>query len=207
MDEIVKLAMAKWPKVPHCYGWLALDARGQWRMRDERAQALNLPGDPIRNLALQQFINRNYEVDTEGRWHFQNGPQKVYVDLDCTPYIAQLLPNQEWRLHTGQLLKTPQSLYLLDDGNLVLRHEKILAQIDDRDLSQTLEFLVIDGSKAQDEQLSMLFDTAESFLQKHRVELLWQGERVPLLLSTLPALLQELVYQAHARPEQSGHVD
>ena len=28
MDDIVKQAMAKWPNVPHCYGWLALDARG-----------------------------------------------------------------------------------------------------------------------------------------------------------------------------------
>ncbi len=27
MDEIVRQAMAKWPSVPHCYGWLALDAR------------------------------------------------------------------------------------------------------------------------------------------------------------------------------------
>ena len=207
MDEIVKLAMAKWPKVPHCYGWLALDARGQWRMRDERAQALNLPGDPIRNLALQQFINRNYDVDAEGRWYFQNGQQKVYVDLDCAPYIAQLLPSQEWRLHTGQLLKAAHCLYLLDDGNLVLRHEKILAQIDDRDLSQTLDLLLVDGSKAQDEQLNALFDAADDFLQKHQVELLWQGERVPLHLSGLPALMQELAYQAQARPEQSGQVD
>ena len=29
----------KWPNVPHCYGWLALDARGDWYMRDDRIQA------------------------------------------------------------------------------------------------------------------------------------------------------------------------
>ena len=28
VDEIVKAALKKWPNVPHCYGWLALDARG-----------------------------------------------------------------------------------------------------------------------------------------------------------------------------------
>ena len=39
MDEIVKQAMAKWPNVPHCYGWLGLDARGNWYMRDDRVQA------------------------------------------------------------------------------------------------------------------------------------------------------------------------
>ena len=40
MDEIVKQAMAKWPNVPHCYGWLGLDARGNWYMRDDKTQAL-----------------------------------------------------------------------------------------------------------------------------------------------------------------------
>ena len=39
MDEIVKAALKKWPNVPHCYGWLALDARGDWYMRDDRIQA------------------------------------------------------------------------------------------------------------------------------------------------------------------------
>ena len=26
MDDIVKQALAKWPNVPDCYGWLALDS-------------------------------------------------------------------------------------------------------------------------------------------------------------------------------------
>jgi hypothetical protein len=49
MDDIVKQAMAKWPNVPHCYGWLALDARGGWRMRDEAAQQAGAPGDKLNN--------------------------------------------------------------------------------------------------------------------------------------------------------------
>ncbi len=28
MDDIVKAAIAKWPNVPNCFGWLGLDARG-----------------------------------------------------------------------------------------------------------------------------------------------------------------------------------
>ena len=39
MDEIVLAALKKWPNVPACYGWLALDARGDWYMRDDRVQA------------------------------------------------------------------------------------------------------------------------------------------------------------------------
>jgi hypothetical protein len=39
MDLLVEAALRKWPNVPHCHGWLALDARGDWYMRDERVQA------------------------------------------------------------------------------------------------------------------------------------------------------------------------
>ena len=40
MDDLVLQAMAKWPNVPDCYGWLGLDARGDWYMRDDQTQAL-----------------------------------------------------------------------------------------------------------------------------------------------------------------------
>ena len=39
MDDIVLQAMVKWPKVPACYGWLGLDARGRWYLRDETVQS------------------------------------------------------------------------------------------------------------------------------------------------------------------------
>ncbi|ODP33138.1 DUF2946 family protein [Pandoraea sp. ISTKB] len=90
MDEIVRQAMAKWPNVPHCYGWLALDRRGQWRMRDEQAQAEGTAGDPIRHEALIAFIARNYASDDAGRWYFQNGPQRVYVSLAYAPFVVRL---------------------------------------------------------------------------------------------------------------------
>jgi hypothetical protein len=90
MDDIVKQALAKWPNVPHCTGWLMLDRRGQWRMRDEAAQAAGAPGTAIRHEALLGFINRNYERDDAGQWFFQNGPQRVYVELAYTPWIVRL---------------------------------------------------------------------------------------------------------------------
>ena len=42
MDDIVKAALKKWPNVPHCYDWLALDARGQlfWNGKEIAAEAL-----------------------------------------------------------------------------------------------------------------------------------------------------------------------
>jgi len=95
MDEIVKQAMAKWPNVPHCYGWLGLDARGNWYMRDDRTQAIGsfasaLPGakgSMLKHEKLIDFIERNYGVDDQSCWYFQNGPQRVYVELEATPFI------------------------------------------------------------------------------------------------------------------------
>ncbi|RKP49082.1 DUF2946 family protein [Trinickia fusca] len=90
MDDIVKAALAKWPDVPHCTGWLLLDRRGQWRMRDEAAQQQGALGTPVRHAALLGFINRNYECDEQGQWFFQNGPQRVYVELAYAPWVVRL---------------------------------------------------------------------------------------------------------------------
>ncbi|NML33553.1 DUF2946 family protein [Paraburkholderia antibiotica] len=90
MDEIVKQSLVKWPNVPSCTGWLLLDRRGNWRMRDEAAQASGAAGVAIRHEALLGFINRNYEVDERGQWFFQNGPQRVYVELGYTPWVVRL---------------------------------------------------------------------------------------------------------------------
>src|SRR5471030_2494333 len=121
MDEIVKQAIAKWPNVPHCYGWLNLDARGHWRMRDERAQQQNLPGDKLAHAALLAFIARNYAHDERGCWFFQNGPQRVYLNLEATPYIVRTDPVHGWLLHTGAQLGAPHAAYLTETGELILR--------------------------------------------------------------------------------------
>jgi Protein of unknown function (DUF2946) len=94
MDEIVAAALRKWPNVPHCYGWLGLDARGEWYLRDERAQAAGrfpqARGSRIANARLREFIQRNYDHDAAGCWFFQNGPQRVYVELEAAPWVWRL---------------------------------------------------------------------------------------------------------------------
>jgi hypothetical protein len=153
MDEIVKQAMAKWPNVPHCYGWLALDARGAWRMRDERAQQLGLPGEKLTHPALLAFINRNYSVDERGCWFFQNGPQRVYVALEAAPYIARTDPQAGWRLHTGETMGALDAAWMREAGTLLLAGEGKLAQLDDRDLASLLPALELEGKPANDEAL------------------------------------------------------
>ena len=153
MDEIVAQAMAKWPNVPHCYGWLALDARGAWRMRDERAQQLGMAGEPIRHAALLGFINRNYAADERGCWYFQNGPQRVYLNLAATPFIVHTDPAQGLVLQTGEPLGHPGQAFMTEAGNLILRAGARIAQVDDRDLGQLMAMLELDGGPASDEAL------------------------------------------------------
>lgn len=153
MDQIVLQAMQKWPNVPHCYGWLALDARGAWRMRDEQAQQQNLPGDKIMHTALVGFINRNYKADEQGCWYFQNGPQRVYVDLALTPYIAHTDPQQGIVLQTGEAMPALDVVILTEEGRLLLTAPGLVAAIDDRDLAQCLAQLRMDGEAISDEAL------------------------------------------------------
>ena len=94
MDDQVLRSLIKWPNVPDCYGWLALDRRGQWRMRDEFTQQNKLPGQVIKHIALNEFIARNYACDELGRYFFQNGAQRVFINLDATPWIVRIIPSE-----------------------------------------------------------------------------------------------------------------
>ena len=133
MDPIVEAALKKWPNVPHCYGWLALDARGDWYMRDERIQHAGpfpeVKGSRINHDKLRAFIERNYAADAAGCWFFQNGPQRVYVELESTPWIWRLQPDGRVLSHTGaeaivqsSWLDEEGRLYLLTDLGLGLVH-------------------------------------------------------------------------------------
>ena len=137
MDDIVKQALVKWPNVPDCYGWLGLDARGRWFMRDDAAQAAgDFPqsrGSWLRHEKLIDFIGRNYESDGEGRWFFQNGPQRVYVELECTPWIWRVLSDYRLQSHTG-LLASAQECLLDEEGRLYIASPQGLGLVHSQDM-------------------------------------------------------------------------
>jgi len=137
MDDIVKQALAKWPNVPHCYGWLGLDARGNWYMRDDRVQALGpfadgtpqSKGSMLKHEKLIDFIQRNYDADDSGQWFFQNGPQRVYVELESAPFVWRIANDFSVTAHTGQVARTQRCvvdevgrLYLESDLGFGLVH-------------------------------------------------------------------------------------
>ena len=99
-----------------------LDRRGQWRMRDEAAQASGSPGTPIRHEALLGFINRNYERDERGQWFFQNGPQRVYVELGYTPWVVRLSVEADGALALKDQVGNgfePSAVFADDEGGIL----------------------------------------------------------------------------------------
>jgi hypothetical protein len=139
MDPETLVAMARWPNVPACYGWLALDARGQWRLGEGA-------GELVRHGGLTDYLNRNYAATERGEWFVQNGPQRVYVRLIRAPYVVRLAEAGVWQTHTGLAVQQITQALFDADGHAYLVCEHGLAGIDDRDLSGLLD------SPAEDHQ-------------------------------------------------------
>jgi len=114
MDDLVLQAMVKWPNVPDCYGWLGLDARGDWYMRDDQTQAQGTftqsKGSRLSHEKLIGFIGRNYACDKHGQWYFQNGPQRVYVELEAAPFVWRLDEQFRPTAQTGQMSTVEECL-------------------------------------------------------------------------------------------------
>lgn len=125
MDEIVARSLAKWPDVPAVYGWLSLDRRGNWRIKEEK----------IGNEALREFIGRNYEADAQGRWFFQNGPQRVFVRLGYTPLVVHF-EGDALIDHCARPFGAPVATFLDDGGSVLVQGARGIALVDDRDLNR-----------------------------------------------------------------------
>ena len=128
MDDVVVRSMAKWPQVPDVYGWLSLDRRGNWLIKGER----------IGNLALREFIGRNYQSDARGSWYFQNGPQRVFVQLVYTPLVLHYEGESSLLDHCGRPF-APGQAYLDEEGSVLIAGKPGLGLLDDRDLERFAE--------------------------------------------------------------------
>lgn len=164
MDEFVLHGMAKWPNVPSVFGWLNLNRRGEWLIRSER----------IDHLAISAFIGRNYEHDDEGRWFFQNGPQRVFVALDYTPFVYRIVSANNAPLalecHTGKPVAVVRAGWLDDGGTLLLQTEHGIGLIHDRDLCRLFPYLIdVNGGPLSDGELAEILGC----LQRQRPAPLW----------------------------------
>ena len=164
MDEIVLRGMAKWPNVPAVYGWLSIDRRGSWRIKGER----------INNAMVNAFIGRNYQPDAAGRWFFQNGPQRVFVTLEYTPFVYRIVSAATAPLalecHTGAPVATIRGGWLDEHGALLLESEHGIGLVHDGDLDRIFPYLIDANGNALDEDV---LEQLMTLLERQRSVPLW----------------------------------
>ena len=169
MDEMVKAALEKWPNVPDCYGWLSLDRRGQWRLGSERLT--------VTNPAMNAFIGRNYTSDQTGRWLFQNGPQRVFVELDYTPWIWRLVPAigpaaYALQNQVGSLASQPAAVWLDEQGRFLFEADARIGVLHDHDALIILDLLRgKDGTAVELDQLEEALQNGKA--DRHDLFLHW----------------------------------
>ncbi len=134
--------MQRWPNVPALFGWLGLDRRGRWLIKDEL----------ISHPRIVNAINQNYAVDEHGRWYFQNGPQRGYVRLESAPLMLRVEADR-LMTHTGREVRQPTAAYLDEDGAVLLATEHGPAEIAASDLDWILQRLQVDGRELHEDEL------------------------------------------------------
>lgn len=176
-------AIARWPDVPACYGWLSLDRRGGWRLQ----------GEPITHGGLIAFLNASYGADAEGNWLIHNGPQRVYVALDYLPLVVRLQPDGGLRAHTGLACSASGCAFLDDEGNALIETENGPALVDDRDLAAFLaEVRDARGAAADEASLAATMQGA------HEPTLFWR--ELPLLPIARARVAQHFGFQPQPQP-------
>jgi hypothetical protein len=194
MDPIVIQAMAKWPDVPNVYGWLQLDRRGSWLIK----------GDRIANAGVTAFIGRNYAADERGRWFFQNGPQRVFVTLEYTPFVVNTASDASTALetHIGQPIGKVSGAWVDETGSLLLRWASGLGVLNDRDLA-TVSGLFTDlhGKPISDAVLARAFD-AEARRHATGVYVDYAGGRVPIGRIHAGEVAQKFGFDPTPRPAE-----
>lgn len=149
MDEWVLNALKRWPNVPALFGWLGLDRRGRWLVQ----------GEAISHPRIIDVINRNYAADEHGRWYFQNGPQRGYLQLESTPLILFVSDdNEDLITHTGLAVAQLRAAYVDEEGSLVLATEHGPGELRGTDLQWALDSLSIDGIAVDDDSLTAALD-------------------------------------------------
>ncbi|MFN0160790.1 MAG: DUF2946 family protein [Burkholderiales bacterium] len=137
MDEAVRAALARWPGVPDVYGWLRLDARGRWLTRAHDFEK-SKRYEAIAHAAFNAFIGRNYQADPRSCWYFQNGPQRVFVELACAPWVLRMDLDGTLATHTGRGIAQVSAVMVDEDGRPGMQTDIGAASLDDRDLERFL---------------------------------------------------------------------
>ena len=181
--------MAKWPNVPAVYGWLRLDRRGNWLIKDE----------PVSNATIIAFIGRNYAADEQGQWFFQNGPQRVFVAIDYTPFVYRVAGSPdapvELEAHNGQPAATLKGAWFDEAGALLLLTELGPGVVHDQSLERLVPcFIDANGNAIAEDVFEDLLELTE------------QGRPVPLWLKVRDVSVKLEPIQSSQAPARFGFV-
>ncbi|MET0657219.1 MAG: DUF2946 family protein [Steroidobacteraceae bacterium] len=145
MEDWVVRAMKRWPNVPALFGWLSLDRRGRWLIQ----------GEVISHPLIVQAINRNYAADEQGRWFFQNGPQRGYMQLEYAPFVLRTTEDGTALVtHTDLTIAQPKAAFLDENGTMLLDSEHGAGEVAGAELEWVLERLTIEGAPITEDQIA-----------------------------------------------------
>lgn len=176
--------MLRWPDVPALFDWLALDRRGRWLIR----------GEPITRPQIIETIGRNYAPDAQGRWFFQNGPQRGYVALAAAPYVLRVADQGDALVtHTQLPVTAVRRAFLDEQGALLFDADPGPGLLLDSDLPWALERLQRDGQAIDEAALEATLRLAS-------------GEDTGLLLHLATGDVPVQRLDAAQAPQQLGYV-
>lgn len=184
MEDWVQRSLARWPNVPALFGWLKLDRRGRWLIQ----------GEPISRPQIIETINRNYAADEQGRWYFQNGPQRGYMALEYAPLVLRAEAAGDTLVaHTESRVGRVSAAYLDEEGALLLATDLGPGVLDAADLDWALQRLESDAGEVGEAQLAAALA-------------LPSGSTTSLYLRLGPAQLPLRRLDAAEAPQQLGFV-
>ena len=189
MDSWVLKAMERWPNVPALFGWLGLDHRGRWLIQ----------GEAITHPRIVETINRNYAHDEFGRWYFQNGPQRGYIELEYAPYVLRR-DSEGFVTHSGLRVERPTQAILDEVGTLSLCTEHGLGEVYGGDLDWVLDRLSVHDAALNEEDVAELLDLPSD--SDTDAILALGHERLPVVRVNAGELPETFGFERHPQPRE-----
>ena len=187
MEDWARRGMERWPNVPALFGWLSLDRRGRWRIQ----------GEWISRPQIVDTIARNYECDAQGRWYFQNGPQRGYVALETAPFVLHA-DGERLLTHTALVVERPASAWLDEEGSLLLVTEHGAAALIDSDLDWALARLRTAAGMVDETQLAEALAMPAGATTD--LTLCFEAHRLPLRRIDSTAVAEQLGFVRDPQP-------
>jgi len=189
MEDWVLRSLARWPDVPALFGWLRLDRRGRWQIR----------GELISRPQIIDTINNNYAADEQGRWYFQNGPQRGYMALEYAPLVLRAEVSGEALVaHTGVRVGQVSAAFLDEEGAVLLDTDLGPGVLDDADLDWALQRLESAAGEIDEEQLAAALALPSG--STTALQLRIGGGRLPLLRLDAALAPQQLGFVREPQP-------